>query len=109
MAVLDIDALQMLLRDFAERRNWNQFHTPKNLAMAVAGEAGELAAVLQWVEGSAAFVAVAAGGELRGDLADEMADVMIYLARLADVAGIDLADAVESKMARNEIRFPPVA
>ncbi|MCP5026839.1 MAG: nucleotide pyrophosphohydrolase [Actinomycetia bacterium] len=106
--MLDITALQAHLRLFAAARDWDQFHTPKNLAMAIAGEAGELAAVLQWVEGSEALDLVTEGGELADDFADEMADVMIYLARLADMTGIDLAGAVEAKMARNELRFPPL-
>ena len=74
--------------------------------MALAGEAGELCAVLQWVESSAAADAVGEGGALRQDFADEMADVMIYLARLAAVIDLDLNDAVEQKMARNDTRFP---
>jgi NTP pyrophosphatase (non-canonical NTP hydrolase) len=82
---------------------------PTSSSSGPPGEAGELAAVLQWADGEEAVAAVADGGELRGDFADEMADVMIYLARLADVADIDLCAAVESKMERNEHRFPPLS
>ncbi len=108
VTLLDIDNLQLMLRAFADERDWNQFHTPKNLAMALAGEAGELVAVLQWVDGADAAASVAPGGELHQEFADEMADVMIYLARLADTAGLDLAAAVESKMTRNAVRYPPM-
>ena len=107
VTLLDITQLQAFLADFADERAWNQFHTPKNLAMAIAGEAGELAAVLQWVDSAEAAAAVDADGPLRQEFLDEMADVMIYLARLAYVTNIDLNFAVEDKMRRNATRFPP--
>ncbi|MCY3608280.1 MAG: nucleotide pyrophosphohydrolase [Acidimicrobiaceae bacterium] len=106
MTLLDVAQLQARLRQFSEDRDWNRFHTPKNLVMALAGEAGELAAVLQWVDGHEATEATAEGGGLRNELTDEMADVMIYLARLADVVDVDLNDAVGAKLLRNEQRFP---
>lgn len=109
MALLDIAELQARLRQFSDERDWNRFHTPKNLVMALAGEVGELSAVLQWVEGDEAAEAAAEGGRLRNELIDEMADVMIYLARLADVADVELSDAVEAKLLRNEQRFPSQA
>ena len=108
-ALVDIAGLQRLMRAFTAARGWKRFHTPKNLAMALVGEAGELAAVLQWVDGAECEAAVAVGGGLRQDLLDEMADVMIYLAQLADVIDADLDAAVRGKMARNEERFPPAS
>lgn len=101
----EIADLQALLREFADRRDWHRFHTPKNLAMAVAGEAGELVAEFQWLtaEESAA---------LREDpprlhaIAEEMADVAIYLLRLADVLNVDIRTAIREKIAQNEKRFP---
>ena len=115
MATLDIAELQAQLRRFSAARDWERFHTPKNLAMALVGEAGELAAVLQWAEGSEAVAAVAEGGDLRGDFADEMADVMIYLARLADVAASTCAQpssrrwCATSTGSRRSARRDPVA
>jgi NTP pyrophosphatase (non-canonical NTP hydrolase) len=95
--------LQDAIRDFADRRDWHQFHTPKNLAMALCGEAGELAAELQWLTPEESqHLDVAATERLRL----EMADVLIYLLRLADVVGIDVEDAVRTKLAINESRFP---
>lgn len=91
------------LRAFADARKWSSFHTPKNLAMAVAGEAGELAAVLQWHDGSSPLTETE-----REALADEAADVLVYLVQLADVMGIDLLESARLKMARNESRFPTV-
>lgn len=106
MDLVDVSGLQAYLRAFSRARDWEQFHRPKNLAMAIAGEAGELAAVLQWLDNVEADEAVGAGGDLREAFVDEMADVLIYLARLADVIDADLAEAVATKMARNEQRFP---
>ena len=100
----DIQQLMTEIRNFADSRNWGQFHTPKNLAMAVAGEAGELVAEFQWL--------TPAESELSGmsepkvnDVSLEMADVAIYLIRLADVLKIDLADAIRRKISINESRF----
>lgn len=97
--------LQERLRTFAQERDWEQFHTPKNLAMALAGEVGELVEIFQWLtpEESAAVMA----GERAGDVEDELADVLIYVARLADVLDVDLASVATAKVDRNEDRFPP--
>ncbi|MFN3218719.1 MAG: nucleotide pyrophosphohydrolase [Acidimicrobiales bacterium] len=107
MDLVDVSGLQEQLRTFSRARDWEQFHRPKNLAMAIAGEAGELAAVLQWLDSDEADAAVAVDGDLREAFVDEMADVLIYLVRLADVIDADLGEAAAAKMARNEQRFPP--
>lgn len=98
----DIVELQAAIRDFADRRDWHRFHTPKNLAMALCGEAGELAAELQWLtpEESAQL-----SDEALEAVRLEAADVAIYLLRLCDVLGIDLAQSVRDKLAINEHRF----
>ena len=85
------------VRAFATDRDWQQFHTPKNLAMALAGEVGELLAELQWLtpEQSAA---VMADPELGPRVRAEIGDVAIYLVRLADVLDIDLVDAALDKL-----------
>jgi NTP pyrophosphatase (non-canonical NTP hydrolase) len=87
------------VRAFAQERNWEQFHTPKNLAMALAGEVGELLAELQWLtpEQSAA---VMQDEELGPRVRAEIGDVTIYLVRLADVLGIDLVQAALEKTRR---------
>jgi len=95
-----------LVRAFAQARNWEQYDTPKNLAMALAGEAGELIACFQWLTpGESARImqdtAIATAVE------SELADVLQYLIRLADVLEVDLAEAVRKKMHINENRFPP--
>ena len=92
------------IRKFAERRNWGQFHTPKNLAMALAGEAGELLAEFQWLTPVESALTGMTESKL-SDVSLEMADVAIYLIRLADVLQIDLSDAIRKKLAINETRF----
>lgn len=95
--------LRDALRAFAAERDWEQFHTPKNLAMALTGEVGELVEHFQWLtpEQSAALTP-----QQREEVALEMADVLLYLVRLADVSGVDLADAAERKIALNAQRYP---
>lgn len=94
------------VRQFAIDRDWEQFHTAKNLAMAIAGEAGELAAELQWADGATSNDLVLNDPDLRERVAYEMADLLIYLARLADVTGIDALESAFEKLAINEQRFP---
>lgn len=94
------------VRAFSEERGWTPLQTPKNLAMAICGEAGELAAELQWVEGEGSLAQLEAEPELRQRVADEMADVLIYLTRLESVTEIDLVTAAHDKLARNRERFP---
>ena len=100
-----LDELRSETREFAAARNWFQYHTPKNLAMAIAGEAGELAAEFQWLtpeESDPASMTV----EQRSAIESEMADVFIYLMRLSDVLDVDLATAAREKLRINETRFP---
>jgi len=99
------EELTVRLRAFAEARDWGRFHTPKDLAMSVSIEAAELLEVFQWKDAAEIdeLVRSEAG---RAALADEVADVLIYLLRLADVVGIDPAAAAAAKIERNEERFP---
>lgn len=102
---MSIQALQDQLTYFADRRDWQPYHTPKNLAMALTGEAGELAAEFQWLtEAEAAHVME--DPEKARAIRLEMADVLSYLLRLATVLDIDLAAALKEKIAINERRFP---
>ena len=100
----DLTDLASLIRDFADRRDWQKFHTPKNLSMAVAGEAGELVAEFQWLTPEESEATALSPDKLRA-IGLEIADVQIYLLRLADVLGIDLAQVVRDKVAINESRF----
>lgn len=85
------------IRAFANERNWEQFHTPKNLAMALAGEVGELLAELQWLTPEQSL-AVMEDGKLGPRVRAELGDVTVYLVRLADVLGIDLIKAALEKL-----------
>lgn len=98
-----LNELRDAQRAFAAERDWDRFHTPKNLAMALAGEAGEVIEHFQWLtaEESAALPA-----EVADAVALELADVLLYLVRLADVLGIDLAEAAARKLAINALRYP---
>lgn len=103
-AVRSVSQLAAELRRFAEEREWQQFHTPKNLAMALSGEVGELLAELQWLtpeQAAQVMVDPEAGARVRA----EIGDVMIYLTRLADVLDIDLVDAATDKLADSARRY----
>ncbi|MGH8208111.1 MAG: nucleotide pyrophosphohydrolase [Steroidobacteraceae bacterium] len=95
--------LALRLRQFAAARDWDQFHTPKNLAMALVAEAGELAAEFQWLT---AAQSSALDAEQLGRVRAEAADVLIYLVRLADKLDFDLLAAATAKIAENERRYP---
>ena len=99
---MTLDELTDALRAFAAERDWDQFHTPKNLAMALAGEAGELLAEYQWLTPQESL---ALDDQKQQAVADEMGDVLIYLVRLADVAGIDLLEAASAKLQLNRRRY----
>ncbi len=101
-------ALTAQMRDFTETRGWRGFHTPKNLAMALAGEAGELVAEFQWLTAEESERDALAPEHLAA-IEAEMADVLIYLVQLADRLGTDLPQAAATKMAANAGRFPPAA
>lgn len=94
------------IEEFTRSRDWSQFHTPKNLATALVAEAGELAAVFQWLDGPESE-SVALSPDRRRAVEDELADVSIYLYLLTERLGVDLNDLIERKLHRNERRFPP--
>lgn len=102
---LDLDALQAHLRAFAAERDWQAFHTPKNLSMALMVEAAELAEIFQWMTPEQSL-AVRGDPELAEPIADEVADVLLYLLQLADHAGVDIGQAVERKLRKNAVKHP---
>lgn len=104
-ALVDVSALTEELRAFANERDWEQFHSPKNLAMALTGEVGELVEIFQWMTEVDSRHA-AADPERAKAIAAEMADVLLYLVRMADMLGIDLDEAVKSKLALNARKYP---
>lgn len=100
-----LEKLRSQVAAFADDRDWNQFHTPRNLLLALVGEVGELSEIFQW------------RGEVKPGLSDwkeedkihlgeELSDVLVYLVRLSDRCGIDLVTAVQEKMKRNAAKYP---
>ena len=100
---MDLHELKTRLRQFAEERDWDQFHSPKNLAMALSVEVAELVEHFQWLseDGSRDLPAAT-----KSKVAEEIADVQVYLVRLADKLGIDILEAAEAKIQRNEEKYP---
>ena len=100
---MNLDDLTARLRAFARERDWEQFHAPKNLAMALAVEASELMEHFQWLtERQSGELSP----EVKQKVAAELADVFIYTVRLADRLGVDLAPAVEAKIIANAAKYP---
>ena len=104
----EIQDLMQRIADFANEREWDQFHTPKNLAMALAGEAGELVAEFQWLPADESRLDAMSQKKI-SDVELEIADVAIYLLRLADKLEVDIVGVVKKKLEINETRFPTVA
>ncbi len=98
-----LDELALLIRAFAEERDWDQFHTPKNLAMGVAIEAAELMEEFHWLTPEQS---VRLPPEALAAARHEMADVLIYLVLLADKLGVDLIAAAAEKIAINAGKYP---
>lgn len=107
MKPLDLTALQATLRQFAADRDWQPFHTPKNLAMALLVEAAELLEIFQWLT-PAQSQAVRSDPVLQSRVADELADVLLYLVQMADQTGVDLDTAVQRKLLKNAAKHPPL-
>jgi NTP pyrophosphatase (non-canonical NTP hydrolase) len=99
----DLEDLRERLRKFAAERDWDQFHSPKNLAMSVSVEAGELLEIFQWLteEESRALTP-----EAKAAVSDEIADVLLYLVRLGDKLGIDPVEAARRKLVANGQKYP---
>lgn len=99
----DLQRLTQDLRAFAQARDWEQFHSPKNLAAALSVEAAELLEHFQWLTEAQSR---SLGSEQRDEVGAEMADVLLYLLQLADKLGIDLIDAARRKMVVNAQKYP---
>lgn len=99
----DLEEVKKHIRKFAEDRDWDQFHSPKNLVMAMSVEVGELMEHFQWLteQQSAELDAKALDA-----VKDEMADIQVYLIRLADKLSVDILEAVEQKIQKNEQKYP---
>lgn len=101
--IADLTALRDALRDFAAARDWRQYHTPKNLAMAMIVEAAELVEHFQWATPEESLHPSA---EKLAEIRDEVADTLIYLVELADALDIDPIAAARDKIAKNALKYP---
>lgn len=104
----DLAGLRAGMRAFVAERDWARFHDPKSVLLALVGEVGELAELLQWLPAEQVR-SLAAAEPLRSRLGEEMSDVLLYLVLLADVLGIDLATAAPAKLAAAHRKHPPPA
>ena len=102
---LDVEALRLRIADFAKERDWDQFHTPRNILLALVGEVGELAECFQW-KGEVVRNLPEFSESEKIHVGEELADVLIYTVRLADVCGISLDDCVPRKIAMNARKYP---
>ena len=103
--LVEVSRLQQVVAQFARERDWESFHSPKNLAMALTGEVGELIELFQWLSEDASRD-VARDPSTARRVRDELADVLVYLVRLAAVLEVDLDEAVRSKLATNASKYP---
>ena len=101
---MDIDKIKNDLRKFAEERDWEQFHSPKNLAMALSGEGGELSEIFQWLTEDQSDKENISDEDL-AKVREEVADILLYIIRLSDKLDIDLEQAVLDKLKINKEKF----
>ncbi len=102
---LNVDDIAEKFREFAAVRNWEQFHTPKNLAMALSGEAGQLLEIFRWLTPEESE-AITTDPEKYRAVREELADILQYVIRLADLLDVDLNTALGQKLAVNAARYP---
>ncbi|HLA35786.1 MAG TPA: nucleotide pyrophosphohydrolase [Rhodocyclaceae bacterium] len=103
-SINDLRQLRDALREFGAARQWRAYHSPKNLSMALSVEVAELLEHFQWLT---AEESLNLSCEQSAEVADEVADVLLYLTQLADVLGIDLLEAASRKLVKNAIKYPP--
>jgi dCTP diphosphatase len=102
---MDLDELRRDVRQFAKDRDWERYHTPKNLCMAMSVEMAELVEHFQWLTPEESLNL---SDEKKGEVAFEMADVMLYMIQLSEVMNVDLEKAIREKMVLNAIKYPPL-
>lgn len=97
------ESIKLTLRKFSEERDWDQFHSPKNLSMALNVEAAELLEHFQWLTEQQSS---SLDAETLDEVADEIADIQVYLIRLADKLNVDIVSKVEKKIIKNAKKYP---
>jgi NTP pyrophosphatase (non-canonical NTP hydrolase) len=102
---IDFQALKLKLEKFADDRNWQKFHNPKNICLAMFKEIGELAEIFQWLTVEEAN-SIKNNPTQKQYAADEIADVLLYLVRLATILDININAAVQTKIEKNALKYP---
>ncbi|KAK2360419.1 dCTP pyrophosphatase [Trifolium repens] len=105
---VSIGKLKQMMADFAKERDWDQYHTPRNLLLAMVGEVGELSEIFQW-KGEVQRGLPDWKEEEKIHLGEELSDVLLYLVRLSDICGVDLGKAALRKVELNAIKYPAKA
>jgi len=103
--IIDINQLKLLQQEFSQVRDWEKFHTPKNLAMALTCESAELLELFQWLSEDESRAAHE-DPTLKEKTSQELADIMLYLIRIADLMKINLNEAIRNKIAHNNKKYP---
>lgn len=103
--LINISALEAELQKFADEREWHKYHSPKNLAMALTGEVGELVELFQWLTEEESK-SLAQDPKTATAVRDELADVFLYLVRLSSVLGVDMNEAIVNKLEKNAQKYP---
>ncbi|MEN8180063.1 MAG: nucleotide pyrophosphohydrolase [Pseudomonadota bacterium] len=99
----ELEELRVRISNFADERDWNQFHSPKNLSMALIVEAAELVEHFQWMKQKESFKLAE---DKLAAVEEELADILVYLVRMADQLDIDLISAAKKKITTNETKYP---
>ncbi|MBY0378067.1 MAG: nucleotide pyrophosphohydrolase [Gammaproteobacteria bacterium] len=103
--IIDVDTLKRTLREFAREREWSKFHSPKNIAMALACETGELLEILQWMTEQDSLL-IKEDLALKEKISHELADILLYIVQMADVLAIPLNQAIKQKIQLNRLKYP---
>ncbi|KAL9232722.1 hypothetical protein vseg_007797 [Gypsophila vaccaria] len=102
---VSIEELKIKMADFAKERDWDQFHSPRNLLLALVGEVGELSEIFQW-KGEVPRGLPGWSEDEKQHLGEELSDVLLYLVRLSDICGVDLGKAALRKLELNALKYP---
>jgi NTP pyrophosphatase (non-canonical NTP hydrolase) len=103
--IIDIDQLKKILADFAKVREWEKFHSPKNLSMAIGGEVGELLEIFQWLTEKES-INIKNDLVIKEKVSHELADIILYIVRMAGQLNINLSQAVLNKITINNLKYP---
>ena len=105
--MVTIETLKQMMRDFVRERDWEKYHTPKNLAASISVEAAELLELFQWLTPEESTHKPINDQRFRQAVGEEIADVLMYLISLANSLNLDLASTIAAKMAKNRLKYPP--